>query len=171
MVLINLVLIWLWLLKFSKTKDKNGSPYSDWANVNRGVLLGTILGPLIFNIFYNYTFLFIEKFDINYSFLFIEKFDIYNFAADSTLFSCGNNLSVVLKSLEYDMKTILWWFNLNSLKVSSRKFQYTILGKSLRWKYNVEILGITIDKHLRFKKNTLRIYAGMRITNCMPLGE
>ena len=65
---------------------------------------GSILEPLLFNIF------------INYIFLFIGKSDISNFADDNTLFSCGENLSVILKSLEHDMKILLKWLNLYSLK-------------------------------------------------------
>ena len=89
------LLIAEWLLTFSETKQKIGSSYTDWANVTRGIPKGSILGPLLFNNF------------INNIFLFIEKSDICKFADDNTLFSCGNNLSVILKSLEHDMKIIL----------------------------------------------------------------
>ena len=60
--------------------------------------------------------------------LFIEKSDIYNFADDNRLFFCGNNLSVILKSLEHDMKNLLRWFNSNSLKADPGKFQWWFLG-------------------------------------------
>ena len=89
------LLIAEWLLTFSETKERIGSSYTDWANVTRGIPQGSILGPLLFNNF------------INNIFLFIEKSDICKFADDDTLFSCGNNLSVILKSLEHDMKVIL----------------------------------------------------------------
>ena len=82
-------------LRFRKQRGKIGSSYSDWANVTRGIPQRSILGPLLFNIFTN---------DI---FLFIEKSDICKFADDNTLFSCGDNLSVILISLEHDMKILL----------------------------------------------------------------
>ena len=136
-------------LRFRKQRKKIGSSYSDWANVTRGIPQRSILGPLLFNIF------------INDIFLFIEKSDICKFADDNTLFSCGDNLSVILKSLEHDMKILL-----SSLIVNPKKFQFMILQKSLRSKYcltigpinvkesdHVELLGITIDKHLDFKKH------------------
>ena len=93
MALINLVLIWLMVTYVSETKKKIGSSYSDWANVTRGIPQRSILGPLLFNIF------------INDIFLFIEKSDICKFTDDHTLFSCGVNLSVILKSVEHDMKS------------------------------------------------------------------
>ena len=82
-------------LRFRTQRKKIGSSYSDWANVTRGIPQRSILGPLLFNIF------------INDIFLFIEKSDICKFADDNTLFSCGDNLSVILKSLEHDMMKIL----------------------------------------------------------------
>ena len=72
-------------LRFPKQK-KIGSLYSDWASVTTGIPQRSILGPLLFNIF------------INGIFLFIEKSNICKFADDNTLFSCGDNLSNFEKS-------------------------------------------------------------------------
>ena len=82
------------MLTFSEPKVKIGTSYSDWANVTRGIPQRPILGSLLSNIF------------INDIFLFIEKSDICKFTDDNTLFSCGDNLSVILKSLEHDMKIL-----------------------------------------------------------------
>ena len=81
-------------LRFRKQRKKIDSSYSDWANATRGFPQRSILEPLLFNIF------------INDIFLFIEKSDICKFTDDNTLFSCGDNLSVILKSLEHDMKIL-----------------------------------------------------------------
>ena len=92
------VLIWLMVTYVFRNKGKKiGSPYNEWANVTRGIPQRSILGPLLFNNF------------INDIFLFIEKFDICKCVDDNTSFSCGDNynLSVVLKSLEHDMKIFL----------------------------------------------------------------
>ena len=44
-----------------------------------------------------------------------------NFADDNILFPCGDNLSVILKSLEHYTKILLRWFNLNSLEANAEK--------------------------------------------------
>ena len=91
-------------------KGKKLASYSDWANVTKGIPQRPIQGPLLFNIF------------IDDIFLFAEKSDICKFADDNTLFSCRDNLSVILKSLEHDMKILFRWFKFTyseSRKVST----------------------------------------------------
>ena len=64
------------------------------------------------------------------------------------------------------MRNLLYWFKINSLKANPGKFQFMILGKKKRLKYSlkirsitikdsneVELLRITIDKALNFKKH------------------
>ena len=141
-------------LSYRKQRTKIGSAYSDWANIIRGIPQGSILGPLIFNTF------------INEIFLVVEKSDICNFADDNTLYSHGSSLPLILSNLEHDMRNLLYWFKINSLKANPGKFQFMIPGKKNRLKYSlkigsktvkesdeVELLGITIDKALSFKRH------------------
>ena len=112
------------------------------------------MGPLLFNIF------------INDIFLVAEKSDIYNFTDDDPLHSHGSNLPLILNNLEHDMRNLLYWFKITSLKANPGKFQFLILGEKNCLKYSlktgsitikdsndVELLGITIDKALNFKKH------------------
>ena len=137
-------------LSYRKQRTKIGSAYSDWANVIRRIPQGSILGPLHFNIF------------INDIFLVIKKSDICNFTDDNTLYSHGSKLPLILNNLEHDMRNLVYWFKINSLKPNTGKFQFIILGKKKRLKYSlkirsitikepdeVELQGITIDKALK----------------------
>ena len=109
-------------LSYCKQRMKTGSACSDWANIIHRISQGSILGPLLFNIF------------INDIFLVAEKSGICNFADDNTLVSHGSNLPVILNNLEHEMKRLLYSFKINSFKANSRKFQFMILGKKNRLK-------------------------------------
>ena len=78
-----------------KQPTKINSSYSDWCDIVRGVPQESILGPLLFNLF------------INDLFLFIERTNICNFADDNAIYSCQNDLKAVFEDLRYDMVTLL----------------------------------------------------------------
>ena len=104
-------------LSSRKQRTKIGSAYSNWSKVLRGIPQGSILGPLLFNIF------------INDIFFFIEKSEICNFADDNTLYSCDRNLLRIKENLTFDMKNILFWFRTNSLKANAGKFEFMIQNR------------------------------------------
>ena len=135
-----------------KQRTKVNSSYSDWYDIIRGVPQGSILGPLLFNLF------------INDLFLFVEKTNICNFADDNTIYRRDKDLDIVLEDLQYDMKILLNWFKINSMKPNPKKFQFMILGKTsrlpvilninhikIRESQKVVLLGLTIDNCLTFK--------------------
>ena len=99
---------------------KIGSSYSVWNEIIRSVPQGSILGPLLFNVF------------INDIFMFIEKTEICNFADDNTIYDCGEDLSNILENLKHDLKILLKWFRTNSLQASSGKFQLMISRRKKR---------------------------------------
>ena len=99
---------------------KIGSSYSIWNEIKRGVPQGSILGPLLFNVF------------INDIFMFIEKTEVCNFADDYTIYNCGEDLSNNLENIKHDLKILLKWFRINSLQANPEKFQFMILEKKKR---------------------------------------
>ena len=76
------------LIKSYLTKRRQrvrlNSNFSAWERIISGVLQGSILGPLLFNIF------------LNDLFLFIENLDLSNYADDNTLYSCSIVIVIVL---------------------------------------------------------------------------
>ena len=106
-------------LNSRKQRTKVGSSYSKWSEIKRGILQGSILGPLLLNIF------------INDLFFVIGKSDVCNFADDNTLYSSGVNLKTVLENLTHDASKLLHWLKINSMKAIPEKFQFVILSKNL----------------------------------------
>ena len=103
-------------LSLRKDRMKVGSSYSKWSEICRWILHGSILDPLLFNIF------------INGILFFVEKSEICNFADDNITYSCGKDLPKIKEDLICTIKNILKWFRLNFLKANLGKFQFMILG-------------------------------------------
>ena len=68
---------------------------------------GSILGPVLFNVFIN---------DI-----FFLNCDLYNYADDNILLKSGTSLATVTKFLEEDSKSLISWFSSNKMQTNTEK--------------------------------------------------
>ena len=73
-------------------------------DIKYGVPQGSILGPLLFNIFLN---------DIFY---FIKDIRIANYADDNTPYATTKDISSLLETLERETNSLLGWFTINEMK-------------------------------------------------------
>ena len=111
---------------------------------------GSVLGPLLFNIYVN---------DLIY---FIQNTEICNFADDNTIYSCGNNLDRIIIDLEEDLCQALEWFESNRLVANPSKFQMMLLGIKRNDKLCMEINGATVCPSASVKLLGITIDAGLK---------
>ena len=105
---------------------------SNFQTIESGVAQGSIVGPILFNIFFN-DFLF-----------FLRNLSVHNFADDNTLSSFTKTINNFVSILESGSGCVMNWFRDNSMIVDPDKFQVILLDKRNSDLYLNE--NITINK-------------------------
>ena len=134
---------------------------STWMPLLKGVPQGSCLGPLLFNIFMN---------DIFY---FIELCDLLNYADDNTLNKVANTIEAVMTALVKDAENSMRWFTINLMAANAEKFHFMFLksftckeitpdhieinNTMIKAENDVTLLGIIIDKDLKFEKHVNKL--------------
>ena len=104
-------------LKRRKQCVKINNVYSSFQILLSGVPQGSILGPILFNIF------------INDLFLWIEQAELHNFADDDTISALANSIPELISTLENESEIALKWFKDNGMSANPTKFQGIVIYK------------------------------------------
>ena len=158
-----------------RQRTKINSTYSTYANVRHGIPQGSILGPLLFNIY------------INDMFYFIRNIDIANFADDTSPYACDIDTDAALTRLKEESEILFIWFENNYFKSNPDK-SHLLAGNNDTLEINIgevsiknsseeKLLGITISndfsiiKHVSniCKKASKKLHALARISHYMSL--
>ena len=160
-----------------KQLTKINSSYSSWLEIIFGVPQGSILGPLLFNVFL------IDLFFI------IENTDIASNADDNTPYISADDIDGVIKSLEEASATLFKWFSDNLMKSNADKCHLLIsTNNTVKMKIghfdiansrNEKLLGVKFDSKLTFddhiselcKRTSRKIHALSRVTPHMNISK
>lgn len=95
---------------------------------------GSILGPILFNIF------------INDIFSVIEKSNLYNYADDNTLSYSSKDIEELKSTLTDESQNLINWFDENCMEANPDKFQILAVGaKTHKAKPNLVISNFTLE--------------------------
>ena len=123
--------------------------FSSWSALLKGVPQGSVLWPILFNIYLNDLFYFLHC-------------KICNFADDTTPSVCDKNLNFVMQQLEQQSNIALKWLEDNDMKLNASKCHLFVsgnkhehmwakIGDDQIWESRtVKLLGVAIDNELKF---------------------
>ena len=131
-------------------RTKINTSFSTWKELLTGVPQGSILGPLLFNIY------------INDLFFILDETDKCNYADDTCLYVCDVALESILRRLTHDGHKAIDWFQYNYMIENRTKFHFIVSGHKYEhlwieldgfkiWESSEEtLLGICMDRNLYF---------------------
>ena len=125
--------------------------HSTWRTIKTGAPQGSLLGPLLFNMYVN---------DLNY---FITNTSLRLYADDTTQYASDVSPMVLQFVINSDLSVLSRWFRMNSvLQINAAKTQAIAIGPSsyqyefhlndsnVHTKDTLKILGVVLDSKLTF---------------------
>ena len=136
-----------------KQRVKINCTFSNWNDILLGVPQGSILGPLLFNIY------------MCDMFFCIGSIDIVGYADDNTPYIVDSDCNSVIKNIQGTIEKMATWFSTNYMLLNNDKCHLFLTGQNSSF-YNVtlgkelllpteseKLLGIYIDKSLTFEEH------------------
>ena len=156
-------------------RTKVNSSFSTWSELLQGVPQGSVLGPILFNMY------------LNDLFYLTEMTQVRNFADDTTFCVCDKDLNILINRLEDDTSLAVEWFENNFMKLNQEKCHLLVsghehetvwakIGETKIWESNKQkLLGVVIDRNLNFdecvfdlcKKTGRKLSVLARLSNYM----
>ena len=138
-------------LKNRKQRTKINSDYSSWEEILFGVPQGSILGPLLFNIF------------LCDLFLIMDNIDFASYADDNTPYTTGDSIEEVIQKLENASKALFQWFSDNQMKANPDKCHFlcsskidvslSVENQNIQSSKCEKLLGVKLDSNLNFNSH------------------
>ena len=143
--------IWSYL-KGRQQRVKINGVVSDWLSLSKGVPQGSIIGPVLFNVFIN---------DLYYT---ITGSKLLNYADDNTLSVSAPSKHEMIQRLQTESLKAIEWFDCNKMEANTNKFQaitlkpdrdceadkITLNDTDITPSESVKLLGVLLDKNLNF---------------------
>ena len=107
-----------------------------------------------------------------------ELTNVCNYVDDATFYTCGSDICNLIKRLEHDSSLAIEWFESSYMKSNEAKCHFIIssynheimfanIGENRIWeKGQQKLLGVTINKNLKFKEHILKQCKSRQKTKC-----